>query len=294
MDSDSSTEIDVNNDQLSPIKYHYLPKFNQQGFCSYVGIIRLDGIIDLTKAANLLPVNVANQIGQIQAIKYDDIRRGITRGEGTMKNMIIIDICLLDPIEGQKMTNIMIGPSMIKVSGLKSDIIAEQACHFMQNHLFDLQTTLFKYTIEQHYYVIQWLLYKTQGPILQAADGSSFVSIVSFDLNQNYVIAVNDIEIELPIELVEIYLRPLQSVNMIDWQKYNYTLARCLLRLNVYDGDLGLIKIDRTNFLYNYALGCQIDRRQLAQLLNNYNGFDAKFNNLVRGSVYISLGCGDQ
>lgn len=274
----------VNNlDLSSPVKYHYLPAFKQDLFSSYVGIARLSGTIDLIKAANLLPINLASEPGSVQAIKFDDIKRGVTRRDGTMKNMIIADIYLVDPVDGEKMINIMIGPSIIKLSGLKNDIIVQQACYFIQHHLYQLQTILLSYSIEQHYMAIQWLLYQTQGQVIQMVDGNYMVTINNVDLSQ----LTNDI----PVELVQIYLRPLESALMQDWQKYQQLLNRFLLRLNVYDGDLGLIKIDRTNFLYNYALGCQVDRRRLAELLDNYNGFTAKYNNAVRGSVHVILLC---
>lgn len=284
MQASTINSINISNlDLSSPIKYHYLPAFKQDLFSSYVGVARLNGTIDLIKAANLLPINLANEPGSLQAIKFDDVKRGIIRRDGTMKNMIIADMCVIDNIEGEKIINIKICPSAIQISGLKSDDIVQQVCYFIQNHLYQLQTTLLNYSIEQHYLVMQWLLYQTYGQVMQIQDGSYIITINNVDLN----LVTSDI----PIELVQIYLRPLESTLMHDWQKYYQLLNRFLLRLNVYDGDLGLAKIDRTNFLYNYALGCQVDRRRLADLLDNYNGFTAKYNNLVRGSVHVILLC---
>ena len=294
--SSSSCELDLLNNPVKSIddtKYHYVPAFESIKLSSFLAVARLDGNINLDKTAALLPIDLNNTQGAINSIKYGpDIRRGLIKTEGVMQNMLMIGITIPDPTENYRVFNVNIGPSSFHICGLKESNPINNIIAYMLSKLFELQNELAKYDLATHRRVIEFLVSKTRGNLIIETvtdEGSGTQQTKSWvELLQPPILNNSS---EIPLDLYQIYQRPLSYVTT--WNKYLFTLQQCLSTNYIFVGDLKIVKVDKTNFLYNYALGCNIDRANLTLLLNNYKNFRATFVNQVRSSLKVTLPCKD-
>ena len=284
-ESSTSEEIELNN----TVTYHYVPAFDSIKPSSFLAVIRLDGVINIEKAAALLEIILESHYGAINALKYGpDIRRGLVTTNGVMQNMIMIKITIPDGNNGFHNLGVNIGPSSLHIPGLRDISSASEAIKYLLINLKQLQAELQKYDMETHQRVINFLIESTRGilTIETYIDSNGRARYMSSTQITQPPSSPSD---DLPVELYKIYQRPLSYVR--DWNSYALILRQFLLNNYVFTGTLNVINVHKTNFLYNYALGYEIERLRLVTVLNGYKGFRATFVNEVRNGLKVTLPC---
>lgn len=211
--------------------------------------------------------------GAILSVRYNGVTRGIIRS-GSFLNSITVDIS----ISRDKNISIKLSKNKIQMCGATSNEMIYIAANHLINHLSNIQSTLelLREDREKSREMVDWVVENTRGESFLYEERLLTGIVPPPQYPEHFNPTIMDF----------LYV---QAENFISHDDYQLQLNWILTLEDAISGPLEIVNLNKVMVNYNFHLGFNINRKNLADGMNGLYGFHARFDNSVDHSVTIEL-----
>lgn len=285
-----------------------IPPFESLRVTTMTLVMALDGSVLLNNAFNLLPITQVQLPptkrttrkcklphfglpGAILSMRFGSCTRGIVRSNSKtyFKNSITIDIDA-----GIKNISAKLSPTTIQMCGAVSVDNGRCAAQYIIQHLSEVQDILdmIQDSPEIAKKALDWAVTKSRGgELIRSVVEQKRVGHLILDITKDVVDYGNVPPGDIPSDVDERIAAFFVSFIPDFFYNSDYVakLNWIMTVKNVINPPVSILYIYNAMVNYNFSLGFPIDRFALHRLINRYDGFVSRYDNVIEHNVTIEL-----